>query len=322
MALAPRVDPSRGTIQLRANTASSSYNALQASFEKRFSGGITANVYYTWSKFIDTASDIFGSWEGDSGISVDSFNLNADRARSGYDYPQRLTANAVYQLPFGQTHKGFVGQLIRGWQVSTIITLQSGAPFSVLNGSDPAGALDGIDALVGEAIRPNVYTNLDVSRMSVAELYAANQQLRNQALATAAADFSALPPGPCVPGTLPGTPLNNLLFARATARITCSPVGIRAYAVDFNGVEPGQRFGNSGRNILRSDGLQLVDFSVAKNTQLTERLALQIRVDTFNLFNHRNFAIPDAQVNSANFLDQWATDGGNRRIVLGMRLNF
>jgi hypothetical protein len=116
--------------------------------------------------------------------------------------------------------------------------------------------------------------------------------------------------------------LNNLLFARATARITCSPTGVRAYTVDFNGVEPGQRFGNSGRNILRSDGLQLVDFSVAKNTQLTERLALQIRVDTFNLFNHRNFAIPDAQVNSANFLDQWATDGGNRRIVLGMRLTF
>lgn len=320
--LAPTTDPSRGPLRLWANNGSSSYNALQASFEKRFSGGFTANVYYTWSKFIDTASDIFGATSGDAGISIDSFNLNADRARSAYDYPQRLAGNAVYQFPFGQGEKGFAGQLIRGWQVSAVVTLQSGAPFSVLNGSDPAGGAVGIDTLVGDVIRPNVYTDLNVSKMSVAELYATNQRLRYQALATAAANFNALPPGPCVEGFLPGTPLNNLVFAKATARITCSPSGARSYTVDFNGVEPGQRYGNSSRNMLRSDSLQLVDFSLAKNTQLTERFALQLRADVFNLFNHRNFGTPDAQLTSANFLNKWATDGGNRRIVLGLRLTF
>jgi hypothetical protein len=321
MVLAPRVDPSRGVIQLRANSASSSYNALQASFEKRLSGGLTANVYYAWSKFIDTSSDIFGGG-GDAAISMDSFNVSADRALSSYDHPHSFSANAVYQLPFGKSQRGFVGQLIGGWQVSTIITLQSGMPFSVLNGSDPAGALDGIDNFAGEAIRPNIYSNLDVSHMSVADLYAVNQRLRNQALATAAANFNALPPGPCVPGILPGAPLNALLFAEPMARITCSASGARSYIIDFNGVEPGQRFGTSGRNILRSDPLQLVDFSVAKNTRLSESFSLQIRADAFNLFNHRNFGIPDTQLSSPNFLDKWATDGGNRRIVLGMKLSF
>jgi len=314
--LAPQVGPSRGALLLRANSGSSSYNALQASFEKRFSQGFTANVYYTWSKFIDTASDIF------DGYVMDAFNPNADRARSLFDYPQRLSANAVYQLPFGKSQTGFSDRVLGGWQVSTIVTLQSGAPFSVLNGSDPAGAQAGIDVLAGLSARPNVYTNLDVSHMSVAELYTLNQKLRNQALATAAANFNALPAGPCVPGLLPGAPLNNLLFARSTARITCSATGMPAYTVEFNGVEPGQRFGTAGRNILRSDGRQLVDLSLAKNTQLNERFSLQLRADVFNLFNHRNFGIPDAQVNSANFLNQWATDGGNRRIVLGLRATF
>lgn len=300
---------------LRANSASSSYNALQASFEKRFSQGFVANVYYTWSKFIDTASDIF------DGYVMDPFNPGAERARSLFDYPQRLSANAVYQLPFGKA-RGGSERVLGGWQLSTIVALQSGAPFSVLNGSDPAGAQAGIDVLAGVSVRPNVYTNLDVSHMSVAELYTLNQKLRDQALATAAANFNALPPGPCVPGMLPGTPLNNLLFARATARITCSALGVPAYTVDFNGVEPGQRFGTAGRNILRSGGLKLVDLSLAKNTQLNERFSLQLRADIFNLFNHRNFGVPDAQVNSANFLNQWATDGGNRRIILGMRVNF
>jgi hypothetical protein len=319
--LASRVDPSRGVIQLRANSSSSSYNSLQASFEKRLSGGLTADVYYTWSKFIDTTSDIFGGG-GDAAVSMDSFNVSADRARSSYDYPQRLSANAFYQLPFGKTQKGFIGQLIGGWQVSAIITLQSGAPFSVLNGSDSAGALDGIDNFVGQVIRPNIYTNLDVTHMSVAELYTINQRLRSQALATAAANFNALPAGPCVPGILPGAPLNALLFARPMARITCSPTDARSYIVDFSGVEPGQRFGTSGRNILRSDPLQLVDFSVAKNTRLSERFSMQIRADAFNLFNHRNFGVPDTQLSSPNFLDKWATDGGNRRVVLGVNVSF
>jgi len=320
--LAPRVDPTRGTIQLRANSASSSYNGLQTSFEKRFSHGFTANVYYTWSTFIDTASDIFGGSQGDAGISIDSFNPAADRSRSAYDYPQRLSANAVYQLPFAQSQGGVAGRLFGGWQVSTIITLRSGIPFSVLNGSDPSGSLAGIDSVVGEAMRPNIHTDLRVSRMSVSQLYTVDQKLRQQALATAAANYKALAPGLCVPGFLPGVPLNNLLFATATARITCSADDKRGYALDLNGVEPGQRYGDSGRNILRSDGLQLVDFSVAKNTQLSDRFTFQLRADSFNLFNHRNFGIPDAQVGSANFLDQWATDGGNRQIVLALRLSF
>ncbi len=71
--------------------------------------------------------------------------------------------------------------MLGGWQFNGFFTFQSGAPFTVLNGSDPTGALSGINTLVGDAIRPNVYTNLDVSRMSVEQLFALDQSLRAQA---------------------------------------------------------------------------------------------------------------------------------------------
>jgi hypothetical protein len=320
--LAPRVDPTRGTIQVRANSASSTYDALQISFEKRLSGGFSGGLHYTWSTFIDTASDFVSPSAGEAGVSMDSFDRNADRGRSSYDRPHRLTGNVVYELPFHQKQNEFAGKLLGGWQINTSFTFQSGSPFSVLNGLDPAGALAGINAIAGDALRPNVYTSRDVSRMTVSELYAINQQLRNQARATAQANFNALPPGACVPGLLPRTSLNNTLFSRATARITCSSTGVRGFIVDFNGIEPGQRVGNAGRNILRSDGIRNIDFGVIKNTRLTETVRMQFRADIFNLFNSRNFGIPEGRGNAVNFLDQWATDGGNRRIILGARLVF
>ncbi len=55
----PRVDNTRGIIRLRANEAESWYHSLQTGLDKRFSGGMSAGLHYTWSKFLDTASEIF-----------------------------------------------------------------------------------------------------------------------------------------------------------------------------------------------------------------------------------------------------------------------
>ncbi|CAN5634596.1 hypothetical protein BH20ACI3_BH20ACI3_16120 [soil metagenome] len=186
-----------------------------------------------------------------------------------------------------------------------------------LNGSDPAGALSGIDGVVGNAIRPNVFTNLDVSKMTTAQLYLINQQLRAQAIAQAQQIFNSLPQGPCVPGFLPGPPLPFTLFSAPRGRITCDAQGGRTgrtLVIDFNGVLEGRRVGSAGRNILRADGIRLVDFGIIKNTQVAENIRAQFWVDLFNAFNSRNFGIPSSVVSSAGFLNQWATDGGNRRI--------
>ena len=49
-------------------------------------------------------------------------------------------------------------------------------------------------------------------------------------------------------------------------------------------------FGNSGRNHLRLEGLSKLDMGVYKNTRLNEKLTVQFRWETYNVFNHSNFS--------------------------------
>lgn len=273
----PRVDPTRGTIRLRANAGNSIYHSMQVSLDKRLSNNFSAGFHYTWSSFIDTASEIFNPSTGEVAIAQDSFNIAADRARSSYDRPHRFTGNFVYQLPFFKSQNGFVGRVLGGWQLNSFFTFQSGAPFTILNGADPAGALSGISGLVGNAIRPNLVSTVNISSMTIPQILAQ------------------------CGGRITGNACPNL----------------------FSPVTAAQRVGNAGRNIVRADDIELIDFGIIKNTLITERVRFQIRVDMFNALNHRNFGIPNAAINAgANFLNQWATNGGNRRIILGGRLVF
>ncbi|MBI3950647.1 MAG: hypothetical protein HY314_09350 [Acidobacteria bacterium] len=264
-----RVDPTQGVRRLRANAASSIYHSMQVSVERRLSRGLSAGAHYTWSAFIDTASEIFNpSVSGEVAVPQDSFNWRADRGRSTYDRPHRFSANVVYDVPMFTERAGFVGHVLGGWQVNAFITLQSGAPFTVLNGVDPTGALAGIDGLVGNAIRANVNTNLDLASMSVEEIVRAG---------------------------------GKSLFAAVVAP---------------------QRVGNIGRNALRADGIQNLDFGIIKNTRITENHQIQFRAEFYNATNTRNFGIPEARLNSTAFLNQWGRDGGNRRAILGLRYTF
>lgn len=264
-----RVNPNLETIRLRTNSGASTYDALQFSFDKRLSRGFSAGIHYTWSSFIDDGSEIFNPSTAEVAVAQDSFNRASDRGRSSYDRPHRLTGNFVYELPFYNQQQGFVGKVLGGWQVNSFFTFQSGAPFSVFNGADPGCAVCGIDGLVGNPIRANLNTNLDLSSMSVSQIRAAG-----------------------------GASL-------------------------FRAVTAAERIGNSGRNILRADGIKLVDFGVIKNTRITERVRVQFRADMFNVLNLRNYGIPNATITAgANFLNEGATNGGNRRIVLGARLVF
>jgi hypothetical protein len=56
-------------------------------------------------------------------------------------------------------------------------------------------------------------------------------------------------------------------------------------------------FGNLGRNALRGPGFAQVDFSLFKNTRISDRLTLQLRAEVFNIFNHTNFADPSGGLN-------------------------
>ena len=274
-AAGPRVDPTRGVIRLRANTAESWYHSIQTGVEKRFSDGLSAGVHYTWSRFTDTASEVFNTSQGEVAVAQDSFNIAADKGRATYDRPQRLTGNFVWELPWMREQQGVVAKVLGGWQFSSFFTFQSGAPFTPLNGSDPTGALAGIDGLVGNAIRPNLNTDLDLATMTIEELREAG-----------------------------GGSLFRPLCGMPSP--TCA----------------GERVGNAPRNLLRSDGIGNVDIGIMKNTRFVNGHNFQIRIEMFNATNTRNFGIPDSRVTSTNFLNQWATDGGSRRIWAAVRYTF
>ena len=281
-----RVDPNLETIRLRTNSGSSTYDGLQVSFDKRLSNNFSAGFHYTFSSFIDDGSEVFNPSGGEVAVAQDSFNRAADRARSSYDRPHVFTGNFVYELPFYREQQGFLGRLLGGFQVNSFFTVQSGAPFTVLLGADPTSAVGGIDGLVGNPIRPNLNTTIDLSSMSLREIRAQ-----------------------C--GTPVLTPLPG------------SPNFINSCPNLFSVLAPGQRVGNAGRNILRSDGIKNVDFGVIKNTRISETVRFQLRADIFNSLNERNYGIPTSTINSgAAFLNEGTTPAGNRRIILGARLVF
>jgi hypothetical protein len=80
-------------------------------------------------------------------------------------------------------------------------------------------------------------------------------------------------------------------------------------------------YGNAGRNLLHGPGAETVNFSVFKNFPLRERLKLQIRLETFALFNHTNFSNPSATINTSSF-GNITSATGNRNIQLGAKLQF
>ena len=263
-----RVDPTRGVIRTRANAASSIYHSLQMSAEKRYSKGYLIGAHYTWSSFIDSASEIFNpAVSGDVAVAQDSFNRRNDRGRSTYDRPHRLTTTFLYDTP----KTGLLSRVLPGVQFNGFLTLQSGAPFTPLNGTDPYLRLSGIDSLVGNAIRPNVLPGVSLAGRSINELYAVRTQL-------------------------------------------FSPVTLQNSTTGF---------GNAGRNSLRADGIANLDLGIQRNFDIIpDRFRAQLRADMFDVTNTKNFGIPESRINSGNFLNQWGTDGGRRRIQLALRFTF
>jgi hypothetical protein len=81
-------------------------------------------------------------------------------------------------------------------------------------------------------------------------------------------------------------------------------------------------FGNSGTGILREDSFEFLDFSVAKEFNITERSRLQFRAEFFNLTNTPNFSAPNAAVDTAASGRVTSTSNTPRQVQLGLKYRF
>lgn len=82
------------------------------------------------------------------------------------------------------------------------------------------------------------------------------------------------------------------------------------------------RYGTAGRNILRGDVLNQVDFTVIKTIQVTESKRVEFRGELFNILNHASFAVPSTAVNSSSGGQVGATANAARVIQLALKFYF
>ena len=117
--------PYIGFINQMSNNTRSNYNSLQATLTKRMSHGLSFIAGYTYAHGLDNGSlNRFGMIPQDG--TADQY------ANSDFDVRHRFTLSATYNIP---GIKGF-GQVLEGWQINTIVNIQSSQPWRVNDGGN------------------------------------------------------------------------------------------------------------------------------------------------------------------------------------------
>lgn len=120
-----------GGIQQVQSSSNSHYDSLQISLTKKLSRGVQFLASYTLAKSID---DYSGSAINElTGLPGDQFNTGTNRGLSDFDRRNRFVLSGIFDLPKVKIASRPAALLLNNWQVATILTLQSGLPFSVID---------------------------------------------------------------------------------------------------------------------------------------------------------------------------------------------
>ncbi len=126
-----------GLIRSLSLQGNSSYQALQAKVQKRFSRGLFFLGSYTWSKAIDGQSTGTDGSSASGTEPQDSYNLRAERGLAGFDIPHRFVYSAIWEVPFGHGKRFGAGisqplnWFLGGWQASGIYVAQMGTVVTI-----------------------------------------------------------------------------------------------------------------------------------------------------------------------------------------------
>lgn len=283
-----------------SNGYESNYNALQATLTERPLHGLSFIVGYTYAHALDDVSE-----SALGNVPQNSLNPGAEYASSDFDIRNRVTIATTYQIPGKKTW----GQLLEGWQLNSIVTLQSGQPWNVSDQGDDI-------SLTGELNdRWDFYGN--------------------------PSDFTS---GPTSIPYFAGATNPACVTQATTAALLASLQQFGCYAKDRSVMTPPAigTFGTMRRNPFLDSGFRNWDFSVVKNWLFKERYGAQFRAEFFNILNHPNFANPWGAANQYELTDPSAPttfgcgcstpdvaatnpvigSGSNRAIQLGAKFTF
>lgn len=275
------------------------YNALEATLQRRFRQGLHLQLSYTWNKDITDADSAipYLAASGTGGNFQNPFNLHGEKALSIQDIPQIFVASYIYELPFGR-NKPFLGnvnrftdELIGGWQIAGIQRYQTGQP---LNGACGYG-IPGWD----NCIRFN-FTGDQRDLINPAVKHGQfNPFLGAQRYLV---------------GTIP---------ASSSAHVTDTPFS------DPNPIQgpsaPAFQFGNEPKVInARIPNYYQEDFSIVKHFPIHESINAELRGELFNAFNRHIFGGPydDSPYDSVNYGYIGSTQDAPRVVQFQLRINY
>jgi hypothetical protein len=276
----------------------STYHGLQLSVQQQMSHGLHIAGNYTFSHAIDSGSDWRAGFSANGFAAGDAATTDLtlpglDRGNSTFDIRHRLTFNYVWDLPLFQTSHGWLGKVLGGWQWNGIWSFQSGAHWSPFRGSFG-------------------------SRGPV---------------------FDDHGTGACNPATFDPTRCFNVgddynLDGVANDRPNAIASNVNAtHAQWADGFNLPEGFftapclgcvGNLGRNTFVGPGYWAVDTSIFKKFRLSDRVLLQFRAEAFNVFNHTNFQLGEADINNLKnpLFGQAGGTFNPRQLQFGLKLSF
>jgi hypothetical protein len=294
-----------GTYLLPADNTS--YHGLEVGFKHRYSHGLQFQVNYTWSKAEDFGTEA-STPVGNTSSGAEPLNPRYDWGPSGGNKTNKLSANAAYQLPFGQGRRwlnrgGALDKAVGGWQLNSIFTATSGFPYNPTIGSEFAGNLG-----TGSADRPYWNPNFKGSVVTGNPDHWTNANAFTLCPGSSTFDSNGSP-------VCTANNANPLLPA-------CSVADQRNCGNILYGT-----FGNVGRDVLYGPNLIELDMSLFKSTRINERVSAEFRVEGFNVLNRVNFGTPNVTLfsgvtpsPSAGAITATATT--SRQLQFGLKILF
>jgi hypothetical protein len=250
-----------------SNSNFSNYHGLQLSLTQRTWHGVSYVLGYTYAHALSQSPD---NWSFLSPIN--SNNTRALYGSSQFDLRHRFTFSFTYQIPGIKSP----GQLLQGWSLNSIVSLQSPLPWGVNDfSSDFSGT--------GE-INNSTTNGEQWDFFGKASDFKTTKNFINTNDGAGGIPY------------FPGTS-NSTCLAKATAMgqlAVASLANLGCYAVGSSVLIPPAfgSYGTTGPNVFRGLPYFNVDFSVTKTWSWRERFKAQFRAEFFNVFNHPNISNP------------------------------
>lgn len=286
-----------GNIPEISSPGNSNYNAVWATLNKHFARGFEFLASYTYSKSFDYSSVS----SGDAVPLQNAYNPRGDYGPSEFDVRNRFVMSGFYELPFKRN------RLVSGWQMGIVSQAQSGSPLTpLLTINTGTGTTLTVRPNQLQKVTPTGNPHEFYNHTVLCEPFNGTPTGTAPTIPNCATTTNAAFAVPCMFSDIPTTPGSNNY---PVIPRSCTP-------------------GDMQRDALRGPDFVNTDFSVVKNTKLTERFNLQFRTEFFDIFNHPNFGNPNNSVTAASFGQVTSTRfpagdfGSAREIQFALKLSF